>query len=264
MSYQEFSRQVLRGMALARLDRASEAAECFHQHLLEHPDDPTAHHLYHACARDAVPARASDDYIRAKYQEYADHFDAHQDELSSRSPELISQALRARGERDLIALDAGCGTGRVGPAIQPFCRTLIGVDLSGAMLKRAAARAVYQSLETCEITRYLGAHPAEFDLITAADLLTYFGALDHFCLQAFNALRAGGHLLATLEALPQDSVSFELQASGRYRHGEQYLTQSLSAVGFDWVDNELQTLRTEGEQVVSGWLLTAHKPVGWR
>lgn len=249
---------VMRGMALARLGRRKEAAECFNQHLQQHPDDPTAQHLFHACAGDEVPERASDAYIRAKYDEYADNYEAHQAEMSYRGHQLIASAVDACCGTGLAALDAGCGTGLVAPGIAKHCSTLTGVDLSDKMLVQA--RGLYQTLERGEITTYMAAHPAAFNLITAADLLIYFGALERFCQLAFSALQAGGHLVATFEA-PQDFPDgFQLQANGRYRHGEHYVAQSLSSAGFDRVDIRPDFLRIEGGEKVACWLVTAHKP----
>jgi len=248
---------VMRGMALARLGRRAEAAECFQQHLTLHPDDPTAQHLFHACAGDAVPERASDAYIRAKYDDYADSYEAHQAEMAYRGPQLIAMAADACCATGLNALDAGCGTGLVAHEIARHCSNITGVDLSDKMLVQA--RGLYQTLERGEVTAYMAAHPTEFDLITAADLLIYFGALERFCQLAFNALRADGHLIATIEAPLNLPDGFQLQANGRYRHGEHYVAQSLQNAGFDRVDIRPDYLRIEGGEKVACWLVAAHK-----
>jgi predicted TPR repeat methyltransferase len=249
---------LMRGMALARLGRNTEAADCFQQHLQQHPSDPTAQHLFHACAGDAVPERASDAYIRTKYDDYAENYEAHQAEMAYRGHLLVATAVDTCCGQELDVLDAGCGTGLVASGIARHCRSLTGVDLSEKMLLQA--RGLYQTLEQGEITSYMAAHPASFDLITAADLLIYFGALQRFNQQAFDCLRPGGHLIATIEA-PQDLPDgFQLLANGRYRHGEHYVAQSLSAAGFDRIDIRPDHLRTEGGEQVACWLVTAHKP----
>lgn len=42
--------------------------------------------------------------------------------------------------RDRVVLDIGCGIGRMDEFVAPHCRELIGVDVSGEMVKKAAAR----------------------------------------------------------------------------------------------------------------------------
>jgi predicted TPR repeat methyltransferase len=251
---------VLRGMALVRLGRQAEAAACFQAHLKKFPNDPTASHLFHACAGDTIPERASDDYIRVKYDDFAYNYDTTQSEMSYRGPDLIAAVVDSSCKTGLDVLDAGCGTGLVAREIAAHCATLTGVDLSGKMLEEAARTGLYQSLEQQEITHYLASERARFDLITAADLLIYFGPLDAFCHQAYQALRADGHLIATFEAQPERAEDFVLQTNGRYCHSEHYLTHCLGKAGFDSVGISLEQLRTENGHEIPCWLVMAHKP----
>lgn len=251
---------VMRGMALARLGRQAEAADCYRRHLEANPDDPTALHLYHACAHDTIPSRASLDYIRAKYDDYADSFDSHQAEMDYRGPALIAAAAAALGN-GLTVLDAGCGTGLAGAAIRAQCASLAGVDLSDKMLAQAKARGVYQELVQRDILEFFPDREAGFDLVIAADLLIYFGALDGFLAGARRALRPGGRLIVTLEAAQQVPDSFVLQPNGRYQHGERYIDRMLEAAGFDQIDIIPERLRTEGGIDVPCWLATARKPL---
>jgi predicted TPR repeat methyltransferase len=251
---------LMRGMALARLGRPEEAARCFEAHLELNPNDPTALHLFHACAGDAVPERATDDYIRAKYDNYADSYDAQQRTLSYHAPFLIAGAVDARLGEGLTVLDAGCGTGLAAMGILPHCAHLTGVDLSDGMLAQASAKGVYQTLVNSEITHYLATHPAQFDLIVSADLLGYFGSLSPFFRQACGALRAGGYLVATLEAQDEQPDGFLLQANGRYHHGESYLSTCLSEAGFEQVSVRREWQRIEGDQRLPAWLVVAKRP----
>jgi len=251
---------VLRGMALNRLGRQQEAARCFREHLNAFPEDPTALHLFHACAGDAVPERATDAYILALYDDVASSYDALQREMSYRGVDLVASVVENQCGTGLDVLDAGCGTGLVGKAIARHCQHLTGVDLSGKMLEHAAATGVYHTLETGEISAYLAAHAAEFDLITASDLLSYFGPLTTFSQRAFAALRPGGRLIATLEANPESPDNFNLRSNGRYSHAEPYLIRCLSDAGFDCAGVTLEPLRNEHGQDVPCWLVLAHKP----
>ncbi|MBV8649213.1 methyltransferase [Paludibacterium sp.] len=251
---------VMRGMALARLGRQQDAAECYREHLAQHPNDPTAQHLYHACLRDEVPTRAANAYIEAKYDEYADTFDQHQAELGYRGHHIVAGAVAAACPQGLCALDAGCGTGLVGSLIADQCHQLTGLDLSDKMLRHASRTGHYHVLQQGEIVDWLGAHPGHYDLITAADLLIYFGDLTPFLQQAREALRPGGRLIMTLEALEDGTAPYEIQSTGRFRHGEHYVDALLNQLQFDHVDIIPETLRIEGGAPLACWLVTARRP----
>lgn len=251
---------VMRGMALARLGRAAEAAECYRRHLAQHPDDPTALHLFHACTHDSVPARASNAYIEAKYDDYAETFESHQLEMGYRGHTLVAQAVAQACPQGVHALDAGCGSGLVGRAIAARCAHLTGVDLSDKMLAQARGSGAYGTLEQAEITDYMSTRPAVHDLVTAADLLIYFGDLTPFLRAAATTLKPGGRLVATLEAQHEAPDTYTLQSNGRYRHGERYLDRMLAGAGFDHIDIIPDTLRVEGGEQVACWLVTARRP----
>ncbi|TDR82634.1 tetratricopeptide repeat protein [Paludibacterium purpuratum] len=251
---------VMRGMALARLGRQADAAECYRQHLAANPEDPTALHLYHACLRDQVPTRASNAYIEAKYDDYAETFDSHQAELGYRGHHIVAGAVAVACGQGLRALDLGCGTGLVGNLIAGQCVSLTGIDLSDKMLAHAQATGRYHQLQRAEIIDWLSAHPAQYDLITAADLLIYFGDLTPFLQQTYSALRPGGRLVMTLEALADSAQEYEIQPTGRFRHGEHYADTLLSRQGFDQIDIIPETLRVEGGAPVACWLVTARRP----
>ena len=110
-------------------------------------------------------------------------------------------------------LDAGCGTGLCGPLLAPYARRLVGVDLSTGMLKQAEAKNVYDQLYKVELTAYLRDCPGEFDVIVSADTLVYFGPLESVARAAAGALRPGGRLIFTVEALldGRPDVGYSLQ-----------------------------------------------------
>jgi predicted TPR repeat methyltransferase len=97
-------------------------------------------------------------------------------------------------------------------------------------------------------------------LVTAADLLIYFGELTPFLRQARTALRPGGRLVMTLEALENSTLPYEIQPTGRFRHGEHYVDTLLNQLAFDQVDIIPETLRVEGGAPLACWLVTARRP----
>ena len=255
--------------ALTRLGERERAARLLREWLAEDPDNPVAEHMLAACLADAsapgsAPARASDDYVQQVFDGFAASFDAKLEALGYRAPGLVVEALREAvgepaGRLDIV--DAGCGTGLCGPGLKPFARRLAGCDLSEGMLRRAHARGLYSVLHQAELMHYLRTQPAAFDAVVSADTLCYFGALEEAMAAAHRALRPGGVLVFTVEALPEGSaVPHRLQANGRYAHAPEYLRGVLGGAGFELRPLQAQTLRMEGGEPVPGWLVSARRP----
>jgi len=254
--------------ALTRLGERERAARLLREWLAEEPDNPVAEHMLAACLADAsgpgsAPARASDDYVQQVFDGFAASFDAKLEALGYRAPGLVVEALRemvGEPEARLDIVDAGCGTGLCGPGLKPFARRLAGCDLSEGMLRRAHARGLYSVLHQAELMHYLRTQPAAFDAVVSADTLCYFGALEEAMAAAHRALRPGGVLVFTVEALPDDSpLAHRLQPNGRYAHGAGHLREALAAAGFEMRPLQAETLRMEGGAPVRGWLVTASK-----
>jgi predicted TPR repeat methyltransferase len=175
----------------------------------------------------------------------------------------VARALRAvAGEpRGALALcDAGCGTGLCGPLVRPWARTLAGCDLSVGMLRQAQPRKVYDVLHKAELVYYLDTQPEAFDVILSADTLCYFGELEGAMAAAGKALRPGGWLIYTVEALADEHPqAHHLQANGRYAHRRDYLERAAREAGLGWREAEAVELRMEAGVPVRGWLVTAQR-----
>src|SRR5439155_27388275 len=117
-------------------------------------------------------------------------------------------------------LDAGCGTGLCGEHVRPFARRLVGVDLSLEMLKRAGVRKLYDDLILGELTAFVGAAPAAWDLVVSADTLVYFGDLAPVMAAALRGLRPGGHLVFTVDRASEAEAPLGLRIipHGGYSH----------------------------------------------
>ncbi len=254
--------------ALTRLGEHERCAKLLREWLAEDPGNAVAEHMLAAClasdTAEVAPARASDDYVQQVFDGFAASFDAKLEALNYRAPGLVIDALRAAvgapdGRLDIV--DAGCGTGLCGPGLKPFARRLAGCDLSEGMLRRAHTRTLYDVLHQAELMHYLRTQPAAFDAVVSADTLCYFGALEEALAAAHAALRPGGALVFTVEALRAgNATSHRLQANGRYAHGADYLRKVLADAGFETRPLQAETLRMEGGEPVPGWLVTALKP----
>ncbi len=254
----------LLGVAYYSIGQIDAAANVFREWLREEPNNPIAQHLFAACSGENVPVRASDAYVEATFDTFAGSFDEKLERLQYRAPGLVAQALaNAAGTpaKNLVALDAGCGTGLCGPLIAPYCSRLVGVDLSAGMLTKAQTRDVYHELTKAELTAYLAGHPDAFDLIISADTLVYFGALKPVLDAALRALRAHGLLIFTVEEATGQApeCGYRINPHGRYSHGRAHLDHALTAAGFDVVALEPAHLRTEGGSPVAGLVVTGRK-----
>jgi predicted TPR repeat methyltransferase len=145
-----------------------------------------------------------------------------------------------------------------GPGLAPFASRLAGCDLSVGMLQRAKVRRCYDVLHQAELTHYLQTQPGAFDAVVSADTLCYFGVLEGALAAAQRCLRAGGWLVFTVEALPDDAAEgHRLQSNGRYAHAAHYLKSSLAAAGFAPPAMQRVDLRLEAGAPVRGWLVSA-------
>ena len=171
------------GQLLYKLNRIDAAREFYGKWSQAHPNDPVAAHMMAAMRGGAgQPQRASDDYVRTTFDDFAESFDQQLENLQYRAPQILHQAATATFEVEgevatVNVLDLGCGTGLCGPLFQPMARRIVGVDLSCKMLAKAAARGCYQQLNLAELSAFLRGCTEQFDLVLAADVLCYFGSL---------------------------------------------------------------------------------------
>jgi len=247
--------------ALVHLGRLDEAAQLYRDWLAVDPDNPVIHHHLAACTGGVVPARASDGYVERTFDAFAATFDANLSALGYRAPQLVADLLHqlvpASGPTLSIA-DLGCGTGLCGPLVRGIAARLEGCDLSAGMLAKAERRHVYDGLHHRELVAYLQRHAATFDALVCADTLCYFGELTQALAAAAAALREGGALVFTVEALPDNAgEAYRLQPHGRYAHLGSYITSLLRDHGLRPDTMRREVLRLEAGRPVQGWLVGA-------
>jgi predicted TPR repeat methyltransferase len=248
--------------ALYLLGRHDEAREVVERWLRIAPDDPDARHMFAAYTGIDVPERANDAYVRNHFDEFASHFDHGLRQIGYQLPEHVESTLaRLSLPSGLDVLDAGCGTGLLGPLVRHRAVRLVGVDLSPRMLERAADKGVYDELVCAEIGAFLDAQRESFDLITMVDTLIYFGSLEALFARAAAALRPGGIYAVTVERMPVDDSGrgYELQKHGRYRHRIDYVQRALVEAGFEDEQTEQLQLRKELGEDVAGLIITARR-----
>ncbi len=249
------------------------------------PTDPVARHMLSAHTGEAAPPRASDGYVERHFDEFAATFDDVLGSLQYRGPELVEQALRRvdpTPKAQHRTADLGCGTGRCGPLVRPWARTLEGVDLSQKMLDQARKLGAYDRLVHEEVTAYLQHRAGALDLVVCADTLPYIGDVGPLFAALARALAPGGRFLATVELLESDGApspgddggsarrsaelcpqtpgrTFELLVAGRYAHDEGYVTGALQGVGLTVEHCAPADLRLEHGRFARALVVTARR-----
>ncbi|MFP5391464.1 MAG: tetratricopeptide repeat protein [Gammaproteobacteria bacterium] len=244
-----------RANSLRALGRVEEAVASYTRALELGGDAGQIGFALAALGRGEAPATSPQAYVKALFDQYAGHFDAHLvDQLGYRTPQLIEAALARQHVNDADTVDLGCGTGLCAPFLRRMSRTLVGVDLSGRMLEQAAQRGLYDELVCADIAAYLEGRIAAFDLIVAADVFVYVGALEAIVRAASQALREGGLFCFSVEQ-GTDGLDYTLQASSRYAHAFDYLQRLARQNGFEAVGIEPHVLRQDSGADVQGALL---------
>ncbi|KAA5804057.1 methyltransferase domain-containing protein [Alkalicaulis satelles] len=194
-------------------------------------------------------------YVETLFDQYAPRFDASlTGSLSYRGPQIVMEVLgRAGFARAARALDLGCGTGLMGAALRSSCDHLEGWDISAAMLARARARGVYDALARRDINALEMGGP-RYDLIAAADVFTYVGALERVVAWCADALEPGGWFACALEA---GEAGVTLRETMRFAHAPDYLSALMDQAGFTRVEISACTLRRERGADVPGLAVMA-------
>ena len=147
-----------RGSLLKDLGRTAEAATAFERAIELGADAELNRFFLASLGTQASPVSAPRSYVQALFDDYAEGFDQHLvDVLGYQAHrQLVTPLAGLQTQAFESALDLGCGTGLCGPLLRPLVRLLTGLDLSQAMLDRAAARNVYDRLVQADLVDHLG------------------------------------------------------------------------------------------------------------
>lgn len=204
-------------------------------------------------------------YVEALFDQYAPKFeDALVGKLGYRVPELLDQLVeeemsRLGYARFDTALDLGCGTGLMGEKLRGKVGHLEGIDISAAMIAETARKGIYDHLQKAELVAALNARRADADLVTAADVLIYCGALQPILQALVPALKPGGLAAFSLEAHDGDEPLF-LRPSLRYAHGPAATRDALVVAGLDILRFETAILRFDRGAPIMGLLIVVRRP----
>jgi len=199
-------------------------------------------------AKDAPPSA----FVEALFDQYAEKFDrALVETLGYRVPEFLAEAItKVRPGRFARAIDLGCGTGLMGEQLKPFCDRLEGFDISAEMLRKARAKSVYDRLEKADLQSFSYDGP-KADLVTAADVFMYVGALDRVMKTVAGLITEDGLFAFSVEKLDA-ADGFALRPSRRYAHAEGYVRRALAEAGLAVVSMEKKIIRQDRNEPVTG------------
>jgi len=204
-------------------------------------------------------------YVEALFDQYAPKFEnSLVGRLGYRVPEMLDDLVAAEMARLGIdgfarGLDLGCGTGLMGERLRGKVGHLEGIDISAAMIAETARKGIYDRLDKAELVAALSARRADADLVTAADVFIYCGALPPVLAALVPALMPGGLVAFSLEAHDGDEAVF-LRPSLRYAHGIKATRDAVVVAGLDILRFETVVLRLDRGEPIIGMLVVARKP----
>jgi predicted TPR repeat methyltransferase len=255
------------GETRERLGERSAAVAAFQQVCALDPEDRLGAGL-HLVRLGALPAGDMPAaYVRTLFDQYADRFDAAlTDGLAYRGPAVLRDAIEkacAAARRPMNfpdMLDLGCGTGLAGAAFRPLVRRLTGVDLSERMIAAAAAKNIYDRLETGDLLAFLQAEAREraaYSLVLAADVFAYLAWLPPVVAAAARVLAPHGLIGFTTETHAGDDVI--LGEKLRYAHGAAHVRAAVTGAGLRLRSLAPASTRSEAGVAVPGLVVVAER-----
>ncbi len=254
------------GEIRVRAADAAAAADAFRAAVAADPDDRlgAALHLARLGVADAAAAM-SPAYVRTLFDQYAPRFDqAMVEGLRYRGPVLVREAVEnllkreGRAVRFGRVIDVGCGTGLAGAAFASSSASMIGIDLSAAMIDQARRKHVYDDLIVGDMVEALERQAGgTTDLVIAVDAFAYLADLAPVCSAAARVLKDGALLVFTVEIHPGAGVV--LGEKLRYAHGGDHVCGALAATGLGCVVRQPASIRCENDVPVTGLIVVARK-----
>lgn len=142
------------------------------------------------------------------------------------------------GRIDHQILELGIGTGMCGPLLRDVAAHISGVDLSGEMLAEAAkvvdekGEKIYNALIKRELHEFLQeAQEGAYDIVMAANVFGYIGALEDVFTHAARVLKPKGLFAFTADVLADgDGYAFDPEET-KFRFAKTYLQELARANG---------------------------------
>lgn len=237
---------------LAANGELAEAATCFGRLLELNPGDESAKFAL-AALQGKTPATAPRGHVAGIFDEMAREFDSHLAQLDYRVPEMLKELLVGNagpGAHFANCIDLGCGTGMSGAAFRQYADRVSGVDVAGKMIAAARDKGIYDALYEEDLTAYLLQNDERFDLVLAADVFIYVGALDGLFAAVKQRTLPGACFLFSIERC--DDADYVLRSSGRYAHSRAYIERMAAQFGFAIAASSPARIRMEAGAPLMG------------
>ena len=229
------------------------------------PKNKLVQYMAASVLEDKKTKKADTEYIQKIFDAFADDFDQTLCGLEYMVPQYIAEMVQKYFKKDFWRktkyLDLGCGTGLCAAYVKPVLgfHSTTGVDLSPKMLQKAASKHLYDRLENKEIIEFLFSETSTYQLVTAADVLTYFGDLRQIFEGVAKILDLNGMFIFSISENTLSESDYALTPSGRFVHKLDYILALLKKTGYSKVSQSKRALRNEGDKVVYGHIIVAEK-----
>ena len=235
------------------------AAHAFSQAVEFDPQNINAKHMLASLTADATMKKASNEYVKSLFDDYATNFehslveelgyDGYARLRRAFDKGMASEGIDVHTHNFDTVLDAGCGTGLVGEQFRNVSSHLIGVDLSEAILDEAEKMRpkLYDERIVGDVAEVIRSKQP-LSLIVAADSFIYFGDLVPLFESIRDGLEIGGYIAFTLENVGSEDEAilseskpdwrWQLTASGRFAHRKEYIADIGNQFGLQVVHYE--------------------------
>ncbi len=231
----------------------------------EYAENPIVKYAVAAIDSNREIVKSDLSYVQKMFDIFADDFEETLQGLDYQVPALIAEEClsiyRKKKLTNPVILDMGCGTGFCGKFLDSLSleMDLEGVDISSEMLKKAAEKDVYKSLVCNDIERFFSKTDSLYQIIIAADVLTYFGSLENIFFQVKKHLQKNGTFIFSITQNTTGKDDYFLHMSGRFSHAENYIKKLIVENDFILKKQRNCKLRNEGNSSVLGWIFSIEK-----
>jgi predicted TPR repeat methyltransferase len=242
------------GTALLIAGEVAQAEHCFTQVLALDPAHTGAGYFLSTIRGESVPEQSPRDLVINLFDSYAGTFDRHLvNDLGYSIPSQLFALYSdsAAPSRKLSILDLGCGTGLSGEAFRATACRMEGVDLSPRMIDKATARNIYDELHVADVLEIVSTRTRRYDLVVAADVFVYIGALANLFHAVRGVLNPDGCFCFSIERQDGEGA-YSLRQSGRYAHSVVYIETLAGAVGFRPLAMRPTVIRNERGTPIQG------------
>lgn len=244
---------------LHKQGREDEAVQYYKLLLELDSDNVSARHMVAALTGENAET-APKDYVQSVFDNYSENYEESLvGNLGYQVPQKIKDII-VKNDLHLPSfnhfLDLGCGSGLGAEQFLDYNFEITGVDLSPKMLKLAADKEIYDALYCEDILTFLQGNSRQYDLILAADVLTYIGELESIFKELYNNSSEKALFVFSTEHC---ETHFELRKSGRFAHSPVYLRETARRSG--WKERLLTAthLRKERGNWIEGTIMFVEK-----